>query len=320
MKLPEFASDTPRDSIGRRIHKVRVQITDACNFRCFYCMAEGAKFQPSQSLLRPSEIGDICGGLSALGIDEVRVTGGEPTMRPEFDKIITILAKIPWRKFGLTSNGYLLADKLPLLKELGCNHINISLDSLNESKFNSITRRPFFKPVMASIFKAASMGFEVKINTVVARGYNEMELPNFLRFAEKYGVEVRFLELMKVGPSINEHSEKFISAKEMIKDFLQEESLVSLESPIDSTSFGYQTSSGARIGFIASESQPFCGTCSRLRLTATGKLRACLFSKAGLDLRNRDPLDYPEILHEVMAMKPTGRLPEVLESMNVIGG
>jgi cyclic pyranopterin phosphate synthase len=283
-------------------------------------MPEGTRFYPPQELLSPSEIVNICAALNTLGVDEIRVTGGEPTIRPEFAEIMTGLASISWLKFGLTTNGYLLAEKLPLLQDIGCQSINISLDSLEEAKFNAITRRPHFRKVLAAILQAATMGFAVKVNVVVARGYNDHELHNFLLFAEEHGVEVRFLELMKVGPAILEHADQFVSAEEMIRELSSRTDLAPVESARDSTSFGFRTPRGARIGFIASESKPFCGTCSRLRLTAKGSLRACLFSEAGIDLRQQNPLDYPEILRLVMDMKPTGRLEEVGQSMNQIGG
>ncbi len=309
-----------QDTHGRHIHKLRVQLTDACNFRCFYCMPEGTRFYPAHELLAPGEIVQICSALNHLGVDEIRVTGGEPTVRAEFAEIMIGLAGIPWKKFGLTTNGYLLADKLSFLKDIGCHSLNISMDSLDAANFNVITRRPHFQKVLAAIIQAAEMGFTVKVNTVIAKGYNDHELYNFILFAEDHGVEVRFLELMKVGPAIEHHPGQFISADEMIQVLLNRVELTAVTSSIDSTSFGFQTQRGARIGFIASESKPFCGSCSRLRLTAKGNLRACLFSEAGIDLRNRPLLDYPEILREVMQMKPTGRLEAVGQSMNQIGG
>ncbi|MEO6096008.1 MAG: GTP 3',8-cyclase MoaA [Fibrobacteria bacterium] len=309
-----------QDPHGRHIRKLRVQLTDACNFRCFYCMPEGTRFQPAHRLLKPAEIGEIASDLHALGVEEIRVTGGEPTVRPEFDAIMERLSVIPWRKFGITSNGFLLAAKLARLRDLGCMHINISLDSLDEARFNSITGSTHFRTVHAAILKAKAMGFAVKINTIVFRGLNDHELPAFLDFSAEFGVEVRFLELMQVGPAIGAHADRFISADEMMVRLNYVEPLIPVESPGDSTSFGFRTSGGARIGFIASESKPFCGTCSRLRLSATGRLRSCLFSDSGVELRGRDRLDYPEILRDVMAMKPTGRLLEIAQSMNQIGG
>ena len=196
----------------------------------------------------------------------------------------------------------------------------MSLDSLDEAAFARITRRPYFQKVIDSILTAVEMGFQVKVNVVIARGYNDSELIDFVQFSEKTGVDVRFLELMRVGASVDEHIEKFMAAEEMIEIIAQEFELFPVASVLDSTSFNFKTVSGARIGFIASESQPFCGNCSRLRLSATGKLQSCLFSEAGVELRGVDPLNYPEILHQVMEMKPHGRLPFITQTMNQIGG
>jgi len=283
-------------------------------------MPKGTRFQPAENLLSPREISGICSALFFLGVDEIRVTGGEPTIRPEFDSIMRNLAAIPWKKFALTTNGYLLIEKLPLLDEVGCRSVNVSLDSLEEAKFRSITGSPHFCRVKSAILAAKARGFAVKVNTIVFRGINDGELPAFLRFAEEHDVEVRFLELMRVGPSAAGHEDRFVAAREMIERLRLESELHPVESPLDSTSFSFRTGGGGHVGFIASESQPFCGACSRLRLSATGKLRSCLFSDTGVELRGRDRLDYPEILEEVMAMKPTGRIPRILQPMNQIGG
>ncbi len=309
-----------RDPHGRGIRKLRIQLTDACNFRCFYCMPEGTRFQPARNLLSPEEIAGICGSLHDLGIEEVRVTGGEPTVRPEFDRIMTLLAGIPWRKFGLTSNGFLLKEKLGMLKELGCSRLNISLDSLDPDRFRSITGSPRFADVFASIMSARELGLDVKLNMIVFRGMNDDEVPEFARFSARHGIEVRFLELMKVGPADSRHPELYVPADEILARLRENEDLIPVDVPVDSTAFSYRTASGARLGFIASESKPFCGACSRLRLTATGRLRACLFSEAGVELRGKDTSEYPEILGRVMALKPTGRLPRILQPMNQIGG
>jgi len=173
-----------RDSHGRSIHKVRVQLTDACNFRCFYCMPESMVFTSPSQLLKPNEIHSIASYLYELGIDEIRVTGGEPTVRAEFDTIMSKLATIPWSKFGLTSNGLLLQEKLPLLKELNCKYINLSLDSLDEATFTRITPLPYFQKVIDTILSAVKMGFQVKINAVIARGFNANGLIDFMHFSE----------------------------------------------------------------------------------------------------------------------------------------
>lgn len=283
-------------------------------------MPEGTRFIPPAGLLSPDEIERICATLQDLGVEEIRVTGGEPTVRAEFDDILTRLARIPWKRFGLTSNGYLLASKLDLLRDLGCRNLNISLDSLAEETFLAITRRPHFRAVLASILKARDMGFNVKVNAIVFRGINDGELSAFRRFSEAEGIEVRFLELMKVGPADQEHGKRFVPADEMIRVLQADTSLIPERVEADSTSFVYRTAGGGRLGFIASETKPFCGACSRLRLSATGKLRSCLFSDTGVSLKGREPADYPDLLREVMALKPTGRLPRIPQPMNQIGG
>lgn len=309
-----------RDPHGRVMRKLRIQLTDACNFRCFYCMPDGTRFHPPADLLAPEEIAGIGRILNDMGIEEVRVTGGEPTVRPEFDRIMTLLGEIPWIKFGLTSNGFLLRSKLPLLKELGCRHLNISMDSLDAEKFREITGSPRFQEVRATILSAREMGFDVKVNTIVFRGINDGELPAFARFSAEHDIEVRFLELMKVGPANARHGDLFVPADEMLARLRESEELVSVGVPHDATAFAFRTANGGRLGFIASESKPFCGACSRLRLSATGRLRACLFSEAGMELRGKDAFDYPEILRRVMALKPEGRLTRILQPMNQIGG
>lgn len=311
---------TLRDPHGRGIRKLRIQLTDACNFRCFYCMPEGTRFKPARELLSPAEISEISRALHGCGIEEIRVTGGEPTVRPEFDAIMARLAEIPWRKFGLTSNGYLLKPKLRMLGELGCRHLNISLDSLDADRFRAITGSARFADVRDTIVSARELGLDVKVNMIVFRGKNDDEVPAFARFSAEHDVEVRFLELMKVGPADAAHPGMFVPAEEILARLRETEDLIPVDVPADSTAFAYRTASGARLGFIASESKPFCGACSRLRLSATGRLRACLFSEAGVELRGRDAAEYPEILGRVMALKPTGRLPRILQPMNQIGG
>jgi cyclic pyranopterin phosphate synthase len=308
------------DPHGRTMRKLRVQLTDACNFRCFYCMPDGTRFRPSSDLLRPEEIADICRNLNALGLEELRVTGGEPTVRPEFDRIVTLLSGIPWGRKGLTTNGFLLKAKLPMLKELGFLHLNISLDSLEPERFRAITGSTRFAEVLDAILSARELGFTVRINAIVFRGMNDHEAADFARFSARHGVEVRFLELMKVGPADARHAELFVPAEEILERLRGSEDLIPVPTALDATAFAYRTASGARLGFIASESKPFCGHCSRMRLSATGRLRACLFSEAGIDLRGKDPEDYPEILRRVMDLKPAGRLPRILQPMNQIGG
>jgi cyclic pyranopterin phosphate synthase len=315
------------DPHGRILHKVRVQLTDACNFRCFYCMPAKIRFTPSADLLSSQEFVTICSNLVDFGVDEMRVSGGEPTLRRDFEKIILGLSRLRLLRLGLTTNGFFLKDKLPFLTTTRCRHINVSLDSLRRERFRTITKTDYFDETYAAVLQAKQMGFYVKVNVVLLKGYNDDEVFDFVDFSARYGIEVRFLELMKIGPAapIGGHcrvdqARLFISAREAIAKIEERQTLTPQSVNRDSTSFNFDTSSGARIGFIASESQPFCGFCSRLRLTATGRLRACLMSEAGVDLRGRPKDEYPRLLHSVMGMKPAGRIDHIRQPMYQIGG
>lgn len=309
------------DQYKRHIHKLRVQLTDACNFRCFYCMPENVLFKPHSELLTPQEIYNICSILNEdFGIDELRITGGEPTVRTEFEEIVELLSGISVNKLGLTTNAFILESKLPFLKNSNCKNINVSLDSLNKENFNKITRSKYFNNTFKGIIKAREMGFKVKVNTVLLRGINDHEIFDFLDFSAKYDIEVRFLELMKIGFAYEGNQALFISAKEIINKIKSFYKLIPVKVNNDSTSFNYVTSGGAKIGFIASESKPFCNSCSRLRLGATGKLRACLMSESGINLKGKSKEEYREILYSVIAMKPLGRIDHIEQNMNQIGG
>ncbi len=308
------------DPHGRSIHKLRVQINDACNFRCFYCMPQRAQFTPSQNLLSPLELMEICSNLVELGIDEMRISGGEPTLRKDFCEIVKGLSELPVARLGVTTNGFFLKNKLSVLKKTKCQHINISLDSLNHANFGLITKTNYFQEVLNNVLLSKHMGFRVKVNMVVLRGINDHEIFDFIAFSARHNIEVRFLELMKIGPYYKNHARLFVSAQELIKKIEEREILEPQSVNCDSTSFNFSTSSGAVIGFIASESQPFCGFCSRLRLTATGKLRACIMSEAEINLRHVPKEKYLQILQSALRMKPMDRIDHIQQPMYQIGG
>lgn len=309
-----------RDTCGRHIRKLRLSLLDRCNFRCFYCMPQDTTFMPTRQLLTAEEIGDISRTLVDLGISQIRVTGGEPTLRRDLAEIMGHLAALPLEKLGLTSNGLLLSKYLPMLKETGCLNLNISMDSLSPEKFNTITRSKGFQKVYDGILKAKAMGFNIKINTLLLKGINDDEIGDFIRFSAVNEIEVRFLELMKIGQGCRYHASNFLTADEAIAQISASEELIREDVEFDSTSFNFTTSSGARIGFIASETKAFCNSCSRLRLTADGVLRACLMSEKGINLRAVSYDSYSEVLRNVMAMKPTGRLDQIDQNMHQIGG
>lgn len=309
------------DAHGRWIHKLRVQITDACNFRCFYCMPENARFMPAKFFLPVDHLVETVRQLIRHGIDEIRVTGGEPTLRREFPEIMEKLSPLPMAKLGLTTNGFLLDKYLPRLKATRLQHINISLDSLDRENFQRITKTDTFDQVKRGILRARDMGFTVKINTLMFRGRNDHEIPDFVRFSAREGIEVRFLEYMRIGTNYEANENTFLPAGEVIEDLRQRGFGLHREAvPQDSTSFNFRTDDGGRIGFIASETIPFCGNCSRLRLTSTGLLRSCLFSTQGQSLRDVPVGEIRSVIENVMAMKPTGRRKEIRQDMFAIGG
>ena len=319
---PSPRGDAPKltDPHGRWIRKLRVSLTDVCNFRCVYCMPANVRFQPSETLLPVPELISMVARLVDNGIRELRLTGGEPLARREFGEIVTGFSKLPIEKLGLTTNGFWLDEWLAVLAETICKNINISLDSLQPQKFQSITGTPHFRRVHDNILRAKEMGFNVKINTVLLKGMNDGEVEDFAAFSARYGIPVRFLEFMPIGLQRSRHAELYISAGDMIARLQQKMTLAPVPGENDATAFMFRTSQGGDIGFIASESRPFCGTCSRLRLTARGVIKACLMSEAGIDLK-QIPLDeYHVALAKVLPMKPIGRIVETRQAMHEIGG
>lgn len=308
------------DSHLRKIRKLRVSLTDMCNFRCFYCMPKNVKFTPKSQLLSAEEIGQICGALVEHGLTQIRVTGGEPTLRADFDEIMTRLSQLPIEKIAVTSNGFYLEGHLQHLYSIGCRHLNISLDSLSKEKFNQITNSKGFERVYNAILAAKEMGFHVKVNVLLLKGVNDEELIDFVEFSSKTDIEVRFLEMIKIGLGCKYHDLHFISAGEALNRIQRHEHLTAVEDDFDSTSFSFMTASGAKIGFIASETKPFCASCSRLRLTATGALRACLMSDKGVNLRGISVEEYPSLLRKVIEMKPMDRVENCSQNIYQIGG
>jgi cyclic pyranopterin phosphate synthase len=271
-------------------------------------------FMDESRYLSCEEILAVVKELQGLGLEEVRLTGGEPLMRKSFPEIVTGLSKLNLKKLGLTTNGIYLDKYLELLKSCGVFHLNISLDSLDPENFKKITLGNFLPKVIANIKQAVKEGFVVKVNVVIMKGINDHELLDFVKFAETEKVEVRFLELMRIGHALDGQNAQYIPSQELIKKL---GNLKKITMPLDSTSFNFLTEKGGQIGFIASESQPFCGHCSRWRLSADGMLRACLLKDDGRSIRDPNRL---EIYHELLGMKPILRPIEVEHSMNAIGG
>jgi cyclic pyranopterin phosphate synthase len=270
--------------------------------------------------ISPDECVQIVSELCGYGLEELRLTGGEPLMRKAFGEMIEKLSILPLKKIGLTTNGIILDKHLENLKCYGVHHLNVSLDSLDEQTFSKITYGNHLKRVLRNVEAAQMHGLHVKVNVVAMRGINDHELFDFVDYSQKTGIEVRFLELMRIGFACIDQNKQFISARELIDRLKTRFHLKSVGRELDSTSFNYVTEAGAQIGFIASESQAFCGQCSRWRLSADGIMRACLLKDDGLLIKGKTPEERESLYQLLLGMKPQMRPAEVTHSMNTIGG
>ena len=279
------------DSFGRVHNNLRISVTDRCNSRCFYCMpAENVQFMPRADLLSFEEMERFVRICVGLGVNKVRLTGGEPLVRKDLSKLVAMIAAIDGiRDIGITTNGILLAEQAQELWDAGLRRINVSLDALDPVKFKEITRREGYEKVLEGIQAAQRVGFDpVKVNAVSVRGMTETEIVPFGEFARKTGAEIRFIEFMPLDADNAWERDKVLFAHEIIER-LSAEIMPLIPIPdqnphAPATEFVFQDGVG-RIGFIASVSQPFCMNCDRFRITADGKVRNCLFSLEETDIR-----------------------------------
>ncbi len=293
------------DTFGRVHNNLRVSVTDRCNLRCVYCMPEDVVFLDKGELLSFEEIARFVRVVAPLGIDKIRLTGGEPLMRRDLGRLVELVAAVPGIKdVGLTTNGLLLADQAKALFDAGLRRINVSLDTLDPGRFRQIARRDGLEKVLDGIAAAQRAGFApVKVNAVVIRGVNDMDAVPLARHARQHGWEMRFIEYMPIGAEAWER-EKVYFAHEILEAIEREVAPLSPAEDYDprapAMDFRYADGSG-RVGIIASVSRPFCGRCNRLRLTADGKLRNCLFALDEVDVKGllRDPAREGEIAEVV---------------------
>jgi cyclic pyranopterin phosphate synthase len=286
-----------RDAYGRAIRDLRVSLTDRCNFRCFYCLPHGEPpIAPKEQMLSYEEIEYVCDIFVSLGIEKIRLTGGEPMLRRDIETIISKLSRLktaaPNRlhDLALTTNGYFLPDRAQALKQAGLDRVTISLDSLKQDVFKRMTGVDVLERVLAGIAAAKEAGLEpIKINAVIVRGHNETEVADFAAFAREHDVKMRYIEFMPLDSGHEWSREDVVSGKE-IRDRISERfPLVKVNVDRGSeTSARYRFADGApgEIGIIAPVTEPFCGACSRIRLTADGQIRTCLFSTVEHSLRD----------------------------------
>ncbi len=277
------------DRYGRKIHYLRISLTDHCNLRCVYCMPEDMVFQPNAALMQDDEILTLVRVFAELGFDKIRLTGGEPTVRAHVVRLVQEIASTPGiESLSMTTNGVLLSRLAAPLAQAGLQRVNISLDTLDPAKFQTLTRWGSVEDVWAGIQAAEAAGLTpIKLNAVVVKGYNEGDMADLARLTLEHPWQVRFIELMPFGNNNGFQTEQLVTAAQM-QSFI-EPALGSLE-PVN----GGELDGEARlfrlpgalgdVGFISSVSAPFCHSCARARLTADGKLRLCLLREGELDL------------------------------------
>jgi cyclic pyranopterin phosphate synthase len=326
------------DGFGRIGRKLRISITDKCNMRCVYCMPNGnTEWFEDNNILTYDEIVKLATILARLGIEKIRVTGGEPLVRPKVEDLIKSLSNIDEVKaISMTTNALLLRDKVMQLRDAGLSSINVSLDTFKEDRFKAITGIRGLSKVMKAIRVADDAGLKIKINTVIMRGWNDDEIPDFARFARFTGYTVRFIEFMPLDGSGIWEPNLVVTKDETINRICKGvKELVRIENNNSSepaTLYSFVDGIGT-VGFIPSISEPFCGSCDRLRISSDGRLLTCLFENPGYDLRSmlrgkRSENEISEYILQCVKKKPEGiikiirtkSLKPTLNFMHTIGG
>jgi cyclic pyranopterin phosphate synthase len=280
----------PLDMHQRPVRDLRISVTDRCNFRCSYCMPlDKYEWIDKKEILTFEEITRLASLFVGLGVEKIRLTGGEPLVRQNLDRLVGKLYAIPGLKdLCLTTNGALLGEKIQSLKLAGLQRINVSLDSLDPDKFRQITKRGDLDKVLDGIFAAKSHGlYPIKLNAVIERGVNDGDILALVEFSRQHGFAMRFIEYMDVGNANNWTSEKLVPKKEIIAKIHSRYPLKEVGRAHGSApSVDYEFVDGrGDIGVIASVTEPFCSSCTRARITADGKIVTCLFSETGHDVK-----------------------------------
>jgi GTP 3',8-cyclase len=278
------------DRYQRPLKDLRISVTDRCNFRCTYCMPlDKYEWIQKSLILSFEEIERLAGLLAQLGVEKIRLTGGEPMLRHDLELLVAKLAAVEGiQEICLTTNGTHLAEKCCLLKAAGLDRINVSIDTLDPAKFKAITKRGDLDEVLRGLMAAKDCGLSpIKINTVVEKGVNDDEILALVEFAREHGLGMRFIEYMDVGNANNWTENKLVPKRKILETIRQKYELRELGREGDrAPAVDYEyADGGGELGIIASVTEPFCGSCSRARLTADGKLVTCLFSDSGFDLR-----------------------------------
>lgn len=277
------------DAYKRPLGSLRVSVTDRCNLRCRYCMPEPEYvWLPKQSILTFEEITRLTRVFASLGVEKVRLTGGEPLLRHDLPMLTTMLARIPGvRDLALTTNGLLLAKQAEPLRQAGLGRVTVSLDTLRPDRMRDLARTDRHADVLAGIAAARAAGFPVKLNTVVIRGVNDDELVDLIEFARSHDAEVRFIEYMDVGGATGWSAEQVFSQHEILARLSARYDTITAvtERDLSAPAERFRLPDGTTFGIVASTTAPFCRSCDRSRLTADGTWLLCLYAERGTDLR-----------------------------------
>lgn len=277
------------DMLGRPMRSLRVSVTDRCNLRCHYCMPEEEYlWLPREDVLRHEETAALVDLFGDLGVDRIRLTGGEPLLRRDLDSLVAALAAKPWvRDLAMTTNGVRLAEAADDLRRAGLHRITVSLDTLRRDRFLRLTRIDGLPSVLAGLDAVRRAGFEgLKLDVVITRGDNDDELTDLVEFARGVDAEVRFIEYMDVGGATGWRPDAVVSRREMLARLGDHYGpLDPIEDGSSAPAARFRLPSGQVVGIISSTTEPFCRTCDRARLTADGVLLLCLYAQHGTDLR-----------------------------------
>jgi cyclic pyranopterin phosphate synthase len=301
-----------RDQFGRRVEYLRVSVTDKCNLRCVYCMPlEGLPWLRRDDLLTYEEIERIVRVMADMGLRRVRITGGEPLVRRDLPELVSMLRDVPGiEDLSLSTNAVLLADQAEALRGAGIGRVNVSLDSLRPDRVEEIARRPgCWAPIMEGLEAAEEVGFDpIKVNVVLIRGRNDDEIEDFARITRERPWHVRFIEVMPTGSNLEISAREFFSCQEALARLSAVDRLEPVPGPIGNGPATYHRFPGApgTVGVITPMSHNYCDRCNRMRLTADGHLRPCLFGSLQTNLR--DPLragaDLRPLIEETLRVKP----------------
>jgi cyclic pyranopterin phosphate synthase len=311
--LPVVPQGAPmEDGFGRRIEYLRISVTDKCNLRCVYCMPlEGLPWLRREELLSYEEIRQVVATMAPLGLRRIRITGGEPLVRRDLPRLVGMLSGIPGiQDIALTTNAVLLADQAEALKAAGLTRVNVSLDSLVPERVDAIARRPnAFPRIMAGMEAAERLGFTpLKVNVVLMRGENDDEIQDFAAITRERPWHVRFIEVMPTGANLDISDKQYLSCQEALARVRELGELEPAEGPTGNGPATYYRFPGApgTVGVITPMSHNFCDRCNRLRLTADGQLRPCLFGDLQTDLRSllRAGRPLEPAIRETLRIKP----------------